>query len=211
MTTKRKLPPLDSLGHRTRFSDSSRFDEICVCCGATDAAGDRGLEFKCPRPDGWRRDLYEAPDEPAPDTPAAPAGEADPMAWRPVVNPEFKPGDYVVKVRGYRVFGVVAGVVETANGRRVVVEHQAEGGGSFVHIYAPEHIAPAERPASAGGLRAAAERAAKALDAFAAAARTLPLPHAGQYVNGITLGECHEALAALDALRAALGNTDARG
>ena len=27
----------DEKGHRTRFSDSSIYDEVCVLCGATDA------------------------------------------------------------------------------------------------------------------------------------------------------------------------------
>lgn len=35
-------------GHETRFSDASRFDEICEKCGATDAAGDDGLNRGCP-------------------------------------------------------------------------------------------------------------------------------------------------------------------
>lgn len=40
----------DALGHRTRFSDSSLYDFVCVACGATDGCGDRGLERRCPGP-----------------------------------------------------------------------------------------------------------------------------------------------------------------
>ena len=36
--------------HTTRYSDSSRFDEICTACGATDASGDMGLKASCPGP-----------------------------------------------------------------------------------------------------------------------------------------------------------------
>lgn len=34
--------------HQTRSSDASRFDEVCVNCGATDAAGDNRLNTVCP-------------------------------------------------------------------------------------------------------------------------------------------------------------------
>lgn len=34
--------------HKTRFSDSSLVDEICVKCGATDAIGDDRLNQPCP-------------------------------------------------------------------------------------------------------------------------------------------------------------------
>jgi hypothetical protein len=40
----------DRKGHRTRMSDSSYYDEVCVTCGATDGHGDNGLNRKCPRP-----------------------------------------------------------------------------------------------------------------------------------------------------------------
>lgn len=39
----------NSLGHITRFSDSSIYDERCVLCGGTDAAGDRSLQQRCPK------------------------------------------------------------------------------------------------------------------------------------------------------------------
>lgn len=35
--------------HKTRFSDASTFDEICVNCGATDAWGG-GLDSECSSP-----------------------------------------------------------------------------------------------------------------------------------------------------------------
>lgn len=43
------LPEADSLGHRTRFSDSSMYDEKCVLCGGTDGAGDNSLRYPCPK------------------------------------------------------------------------------------------------------------------------------------------------------------------
>lgn len=39
--------PPEELGHKTRNSDSSLYDEVCTLCGATDAAGDRRLEQPC--------------------------------------------------------------------------------------------------------------------------------------------------------------------
>jgi hypothetical protein len=42
------LPPADKFGHRVRSSDASSFDTICVLCGATDRAGETGLEQYCP-------------------------------------------------------------------------------------------------------------------------------------------------------------------
>ena len=38
-----------SLGHKTRFSDASTFDEICENCGATDANGSNLLNKPCPK------------------------------------------------------------------------------------------------------------------------------------------------------------------
>jgi hypothetical protein len=37
----------DGKGHRTRFSDSSMYDEKCVLCGGTDAYGDARLNKPC--------------------------------------------------------------------------------------------------------------------------------------------------------------------
>lgn len=34
--------------HKTRYSDSSIYDEVCIYCGATDAIGDRRLDQPCP-------------------------------------------------------------------------------------------------------------------------------------------------------------------
>lgn len=44
-----KVDP-DKHGHRTRFSDSSYFDEVCIMCGATDGFGDNRLNRPCPKP-----------------------------------------------------------------------------------------------------------------------------------------------------------------
>lgn len=54
----------------------------------------------------------------------------------------FKIGDKVIKVTGdYRIGGEVRSVFTMANGAvRYVVEHKAEGGGSFLHIYAAHNL-----------------------------------------------------------------------
>lgn len=42
--------------HRTRLSDSSLYDEVCLDCGATDARGDDRLDRPCPAKksyEGW--------------------------------------------------------------------------------------------------------------------------------------------------------------
>lgn len=39
----------DALGHDTRFSDSSLYDEVCKNCGATDGHNDNRLQRPCPR------------------------------------------------------------------------------------------------------------------------------------------------------------------
>jgi hypothetical protein len=36
------------LGHKTRSSDSSLYDEVCVYCGATDSRGSDALDRPCP-------------------------------------------------------------------------------------------------------------------------------------------------------------------
>ena len=38
----------DNLGHRTRYSDSSLYDEVCVLCGANDSKD--ALDKACPTP-----------------------------------------------------------------------------------------------------------------------------------------------------------------
>lgn len=43
---KKRKPPKKL--HKTRFSDSSVYDEVCIYCGATDARGDPRLEKPCP-------------------------------------------------------------------------------------------------------------------------------------------------------------------
>lgn len=61
-----RVPAADARGHRTRISDSSLYDEVCLTCGATDArAPNDRLSAPCPRavPDGVvdsiRDGLYE--------------------------------------------------------------------------------------------------------------------------------------------------------
>lgn len=49
------------LSHKTRFSDSSIYDEKCVWCGGTDAAGDRSLNSPCPHSQSkFFKGLHEA-------------------------------------------------------------------------------------------------------------------------------------------------------
>lgn len=40
---------MDHPSHKTRFSDSSLYDEVCVNCGATDGRGDNRLSLPCPK------------------------------------------------------------------------------------------------------------------------------------------------------------------
>ena len=55
----------------------------------------------------------------------------------------FKVGDQVRKVTGeYRISGEVRSIFAKADGVvRLVVEHRAEGGGSFLHIYSEANLA----------------------------------------------------------------------
>lgn len=55
---------------------------------------------------------------------------------------EFKQGDIVNKVTGeYHIKGVVVAVFQKLDMQtRLVVEHKAEGGGSFLHIYGPNNL-----------------------------------------------------------------------
>ncbi len=53
---------IDHPSHKTRFSDSSFYDEVCVNCGATDGRGDDRLTKPCPTapdPDTTLRDAAE--------------------------------------------------------------------------------------------------------------------------------------------------------
>lgn len=61
---------------------------------------------------------------------------------------ELQVGDIVMKVTGdYKIGGEVRSVFTKANGEtRMVVEHRAEGGGSFLHIYGPTNVELVERP-----------------------------------------------------------------
>jgi len=55
----------------------------------------------------------------------------------------FKVGDQVRKVTGeYHISGEVRSIFAKADGVvRLVVEHRAEGGGSFLHIYSEANLA----------------------------------------------------------------------
>lgn len=55
---------------------------------------------------------------------------------------QFNIGDRVKKVTGdYQIAGEVRSVFTKASGEtRLVVEHNAEGGGSFLHIYGPANL-----------------------------------------------------------------------
>lgn len=54
----------------------------------------------------------------------------------------IKVGDYVKKVTGeYHIHGFVVSVFQKMGGTtRYVVEHKAEGGGSFLHIYGAQNL-----------------------------------------------------------------------
>lgn len=58
----------------------------------------------------------------------------------------FQVGDKVTKCTGdYRIGGEVRAVfTTTAGATRYVVEHKAEGGGSFLHIYSAINLEPAK-------------------------------------------------------------------
>lgn len=60
------------------------------------------------------------------------------------MEPVFVVGDRVEKWTGdYRITGRVRAVFKMGNGAvRYVVEHKAEGGGSFLHIYAAKNLRP---------------------------------------------------------------------
>lgn len=51
-------------------------------------------------------------------------------------------GDRVLKVTGdYHIYGEVRSIFTKADGTtRYVVEHKAEGGGSFLHIYSRQNL-----------------------------------------------------------------------
>lgn len=55
---------------------------------------------------------------------------------------KFKVGDYVKKITGeYQIYGTVVSVFNKLDGAtRLVVEHKAEGGGSFLHIYGENNL-----------------------------------------------------------------------
>ncbi len=59
-----------------------------------------------------------------------------------VSSTEFKVGDKVEKVTGeYRIKGEVRAVFTKKDGvTRLVVEHEAEGGGSFLHVYGSTNL-----------------------------------------------------------------------
>lgn len=55
---------------------------------------------------------------------------------------KFEVGDLVIKVTGdYNIKGTVRSVFTMENGAiRIVVEHKAEGGGSFLHVYGEANL-----------------------------------------------------------------------
>lgn len=57
-------------------------------------------------------------------------------------DPAFEIGDHVLKHTGdYQIKGEVRGIIIKKNGEfRYVVEHTAEGGGSFLHIYSATNL-----------------------------------------------------------------------
>lgn len=59
---------------------------------------------------------------------------------------KYKVNDAVTKVTGdYKIAGVVRSVFTMGNGAvRLAVEHKAEGGGSFLHVYSEANLEPAE-------------------------------------------------------------------
>lgn len=59
-----------------------------------------------------------------------------------VIDADYKIGDKVEKFSGdYRALGEVRGIFTLSNGAvRYCVEHQADGGGSFVHIYSAKNL-----------------------------------------------------------------------
>jgi hypothetical protein len=45
--------------HKTRFSDSSLYDEVCIYCGATDGRGDNRLGDPCPNRASPKKDKQD--------------------------------------------------------------------------------------------------------------------------------------------------------
>lgn len=64
---------------------------------------------------------------------------------------QFEVGDTVLKHTGeYNIQGEVRSVFTKKDGAvRLVVEHQAEGGGSFLHIYGEGNLTLIKRPEKA--------------------------------------------------------------
>ncbi len=61
----------------------------------------------------------------------------------PPSQPDFVVGELVQKVGTYTIKGEVRSVFTMADGQvRYVVEHRAEGGGSFCHIYGAQNLRP---------------------------------------------------------------------
>ena len=94
------------------------------------------------------------------------AGAAAPVRDRDGNPPAYAPGDRVQKCTGdYRISGTVRGTILNGAGLwRYAVEHQAEGGGAFLHIYAAANLSstlptremgclvPQAAPSTTGGL-----------------------------------------------------------
>ncbi len=69
-------------------------------------------------------------------------------AASPPSQPDFVVGELVEKIGTYIIKGEVRSAFTMSNGQeRYVVEHKAEGGGSFCHIYSARNI----RPLTLGG------------------------------------------------------------
>lgn len=70
--------------------------------------------------------------------------ETETMAQAPAteVKEDFYVGQRVRKVTGeYNITGIIRSIFQKGDGAtRMVVEHNAEGGGSFLHIYGPNNL-----------------------------------------------------------------------
>ena len=138
---KERVPPeADALGHRTRISDSSRYDERCVLCGATDERGSNLLIKRCPK---------ATPDAPAPPTPidvayipAAKLAEIMELAKR---QPYGTP--IAIEHDGFK--GVVIGYYIRLDGVPGIVAQLDDA--RVVHVYGEKWLKPAPEVAKREG------------------------------------------------------------
>lgn len=138
---ERVLPEADALGHRTRISDSSRYDERCVLCGATDERGSNLLDKRCPK---------ATPDAPAPPTPievayipAAKLAEIMELAKR---QPYGTP--IAIEHDGFK--GIVIGWYVRLDGVPGIVAQLDDA--RVVHVYGEKWLKPAPEVAKREGL-----------------------------------------------------------